>query len=265
MEIISITSASNSLLKRMRLIQSRSGREKEGSFLIEGLKLFDEAVKHGVDIEDVVITESLLDSGFAEGQFKDVLDKVVVVEDKLMSGLATTETPQGLVASARFKRWATADLFAGTAPLVVVADRVQDPGNLGTMMRTALAFGATGLILTKGSVDAFNPKVVRSAAGALFALPFAENQSIEDAVSLCRERGLSILALSADGTSVLNEIDLKKPSALLLGNEANGLDEAVERDADKMVAIPMAEKSESLNVAIANAVVLYEASRQRRR
>lgn len=248
----------------MRLIQSRSGREKEGSFLIEGFKLFDEAVKHGIEIEDVVITESLLDSGFADGEFRNVIDEVVVVEDKLMKSLATTETPQGLIASARLKQWNIDKLFAGPAPLVVIADRVQDPGNLGTMMRTALAFGATGLILTKGSVDAFNPKVVRSAAGALFALPIAENMAIESAMSLCRERGLSILALSADGTKQLHEIDLKKPSALLLGNEANGLEESVEQNADIVVSIPMTEKSESLNVAIANAVVLYEASTQRR-
>lgn len=265
MEIISITSSSNSLLKRMRLIQSRSGREKEGCFLIEGVKLFDEAVKHGVDIQDVVITESLLASGFAAGQYRDVLDKVIVVEDKLMSSLATTETPQGLIASAAFKRSQVDDLFVGTAPLVVVGDRVQDPGNLGTIMRTALAFGATGLILTKGSVDAFNPKVVRAAAGALFTLPFIENVSVQNAVKHCRERELSVLALSADGSTQLHEVDLKIPTALLLGNEANGLERTVEQDADVVVSIPMAEKSESLNVAIANAVVLYEASSQRRR
>lgn len=265
MEIISITSSSNSLLKRMRLIQSRSGREKEGCFLIEGVKLFDEAVKHGVDIQDVVITESLLASGFAAGQYRDVLDKVIVVEDKLMSGLATTETPQGLIATAGFKRSQFDDLFAGAAPLVVIGDRVQDPGNLGTIMRTALAFGASGLVLTKGSVDAFNPKVVRAAAGALFTLPFVENVSIEEAVKQCRERGLAILALSADGTKQLHDVDLKNPTALLLGNEANGLEQSVEQDADLVVSIPMAEKSESLNVAIANAVVLYEASSQRRK
>lgn len=132
-------------------------------------------------------------------------------------------------------------------------------------MRTALALGASGMMLSKGSVDAFNPKVVRSAAGALFSLPFIENLSIETCVSECRKRGLKILALSADGDSVLDEIDLTVPSALLLGNEANGLDTAVEKSADLIVSIQMKDESESLNVAIANAIVMYEASSQRRR
>lgn len=268
MEIIPVTSAANSLLKRIRLLHSASGRKKEGRFLIEGVKLFAEAVKHGIDCEDVVVSESHLDSREfdkqqSESALRSALSKIVVVEDKLFAQLATTETPQGIIAVAQLKAYKLENLFSGSTPLVVVADRVQDPGNLGTMMRTALALGATGMILTKGSVDAFNPKVVRSAAGALFALPFAENLSIHDCMTACRERGLSILALSADGNTLLADADLKKPIALLLGNEANGLEKEVEQEADMIVSIPMHQSSESLNVAITNAIVLYEASVQR--
>jgi len=250
------------------LLHNASGRKKEGRFLIEGMKLFDEAVKHNIGIEDVVVSESFLEREFdphnIDSAFNNVVSQVVVVEDRLFAQLATTETPQGLVAVAELKTSAYEDLFLGAAPLVVVADRVQDPGNLGTMMRTALALGATGMMLTKGSVDAFNPKVVRSAAGALFSLPFAENLSIESCIIDCRKRGLQVLALSADGDSPLAEVDLTKPSLLLLGNEANGLEKSVEKSADLMVSIPMSTDSESLNVAIANAIVLYEASSQRR-
>ncbi len=250
------------------MLHTASGRKKEKSFLIEGVKLFAEAVKHGVDFEDVVVSESYLDSREfdtqqSESTLRGALSKIVVVDDKLFAQLATTETPQGIIAVAPVKAYKLEHLFTGSAPLVVVADRVQDPGNLGTMLRTALALGATGMILTKGSVDAFNPKVVRSAAGALFALPFVENLPIEDCITSCRKRGLKILALSADGKHVLNETDLTKPTALLLGNEANGLEKEVEDSADIMVSIPMAGQSESLNVAIANAIVLYEASSQR--
>lgn len=269
MQITPITSAANSLLKRIRLLHSASGRKKEGRFLIEGMKLFDEAVKHNIAIEDVVVSESFLEREFdphnQNSAFNHAVSQVVVVEDKLFTPLATTETPQGLVAVAELRACKIDELFAGKAPLVVIADRIQDPGNLGTMMRTALALGASGMMLSKGSVDAFNPKVVRSAAGALFSLPFIENLSIETCVSECRKRGLKILALSADGDSVLDEIDLTVPSALLLGNEANGLDTAVEKSADLIVSIQMKDESESLNVAIANAIVMYEASSQRRR
>ncbi len=260
MEINSVSSASNSLLKRVRQLQSRSGREKDGAFLLEGEKLFDEAVKHGIDIEAVVVRESFLQSDFLQSR---QLSKVTVVDDKLFLDLATTEAPQGLVAIARIKRRPFDSIFQGATPLVVIADRVQDPGNLGTMMRTGLALGATGLILTKGSVDAFNPKVVRSAAGALFSLPFIESVVIEDAISECRKRELTVLAFSAGGKQQLKDIDFSKPSALLLGNEANGLDKTVEARADVIVSIPMSDASESLNVAIANAIILYEASRQR--
>lgn len=264
MEITPVTSSANSLLKRIRLLHSASGRQKEERFLIEGAKLFDEAVKHGVTMDDVVISQSFYERGFDRHDLDEVVSKVTVVDDKLFAGLATTETPQGLVAVAHLKPGKIDDIFGGTAPLVVIADRVQDPGNLGTMMRTALALGATGMILTKGSVDAFNPKVVRSAAGSLFALPFAEGLSIDEGIAMCRGRGLNILAFSAAGTIDLSEVDLKKPSALVLGNEANGLDERAEELADSVVSIPMADASESLNVAIANAIALYEASSQRR-
>jgi len=262
-EVVEITSSSNSLLKRIRLVQSRSGREKEGSFLIEGLKLFDEAVKCGIEIEDVVVEKGFWESGFIDDSVRASVSKLIVVDDKLFAPLATTESPQGLIAVAKLKRWTLGEVFSGVAPLVVVADRVQDPGNLGTMLRTSLAFGATGMLITKGSVDAFNPKVVRSAAGSLFALPFVENISIEDAVAECRGSGLKVLALSADGDMELSEVDFRKPSALLLGNEANGLDESVENSADHMVSIPMSNQSESLNVAIACAIAMYEASSQR--
>ncbi len=260
MEINSVSSATNSLLKRVRQLQSRSGREKAAAFLIEGEKLFDEAVKHAVEIEAVVVRESFLASDFLQSR---QLSKVTVVDDKLFLDLATTQTPQGLVAIARFKPWPLDAVFQGATPLVVIADRVQDPGNLGTMMRTGLALGATGMFFTKGSVDAFNPKVVRSAAGALFAIPFVENIVIEDAIRQCRIRGLTVLAFSADGKQRLSDIELSKPSALLLGNEANGLEQTIEATADLVVSIPMSKTSESLNVAVANAIILYEASRQR--
>lgn len=263
MEVNEITSSSNALVKRIRLVHSRSGREKEGAFLVEGVKLFDEAVKNKIAIEAVVISKTFMDSDFSPDAVAGSVSKIAVVDDKLFSQLATTETPQGLIAVARLKRWKLDEVFSGVAPLVVVADRVQDPGNLGTMMRTALAFGATGMLITEGSVDAFNPKVVRSSAGAMFALPFIEDISIEDAVAECRGNGLKVFALSADGDMKLGEVDFRKPSAVLLGNEANGLSEDVEDAADHVVSIPMDVKSESLNVAIACAITLYEASSQR--
>lgn len=266
MEILPVSSSSNSLLKRIRLLQTRSGRDKANCFLIEGIKVFDEAIKHGVKVTHVVVNREFLASGISDCKSAGELSTVTLVEDERIFGeLATTETPQGLIAIAERTPHEVADLFhkKDHAPLVVIADRVQDPGNLGTMFRTALAMGASGMILTKGSVDAYNPKVVRSASGALFALPFVEQLNIQEAIADCKKQGLAVLALSAGGSTLLKDANLKQPCALLLGNEANGLDKEAEDAAHHIISIPMEDKSESLNVAIASAIVLYEAMSQR--
>ncbi len=264
MEIISLVSSSNSLLKRIRSLHDRSGREKTGTFLLEGAKIYDEAISHGIHVQDVVVTAQFLDRDLPRLKNADALKRVNLVDDNIFSAPATTESPQGLIAVASCRAQQAPDLFEPAPPLVVIADRIQDPGNLGTMVRTSLALGASGLILTKGSVDAYNPKVVRSAAGALFALPILQDRSIQEALSLCRQHGLIISALSADGASVLNELNLTVPSAILFGNEASGLDVEVEKQTDYFVRIPMAQSSESLNVSIAHAIVMYEAMTQRK-
>ncbi len=262
MKINSISSASNSLLKKVRSLQQRSGREQHGLFLLEGPKLLVEAQSKGIIIQDVIVSSSYLNSGFSANE-NPHLGQITVVDDKIFRDLITTSTPCGIVSVGKISTHTFADCLKGKTTLIAVAESVQDPGNLGTMIRAALAFGATGLIATAGSVDAFNPKVVRSAMGALFKLPVIVGMRLEDVVKRLKEENIKVIALEPAVEKPFWQLDLNQPLAFLFGNEGNGLSNQAAELADELVTIPMAGETESLNVAVSSAVVLFECARQR--
>lgn len=262
MKINSISSASNSLLKKVRSLQQRSGREQHGLFLLEGPKLLVEAQSKGIIIEDVIVSSSYLNSGFSASENPDI-EQITVVDDKLFRDLTTTSTPCGIVSVGKIKTPQFSDCLKGQATLIAVAESVQDPGNLGTMIRAALAFGASGLIATAGSVDAFNPKVVRSAMGALFKLPVLVGMKMDDVVKRLKEENIRIIALEPAAQKPFWQLELNQGLAFVFGNEGNGLSGEAAELADEVVTIPMAGQTESLNVAVSSAVVLFECARQR--
>lgn len=262
MKINSIGSASNSLLKKVRSLQQRSGREQHGLFLLEGPKLLVEAQSKGIIIQDVIVSSSYLNSGFSASENPNI-EQITVVDDKLFRDLTTTSTPCGIVSTGKIHTPQFSDCLKGTATLIAVAESVQDPGNLGTMIRAALAFGASGLIATAGSVDAFNPKVVRSAMGALFKLPVIVGMKMDDVVKRLKEENIRIIALEPTAEKPFWQLDLNQGLAFVFGNEGNGLTGEVAELADEVVTIPMAGETESLNVAVSSAVVLFECARQR--
>jgi len=149
--------------------------------------------------------------------------------------------------------------------LVTVAYSISDPGNLGTIIRSSLAFGADAVFLTRGSVDPYNPKVVRAAAGALFALPVIEDVDAPDLLNEAKAAGVQVVSLAASGHKTLKEVDFKKASLILIGNEAHGIDQDLLEKSDLVASIPIAKRSESLNAAVAHSIALYEASDQRRK
>ncbi|HEY9733072.1 MAG TPA: RNA methyltransferase [Drouetiella sp.] len=262
MKINSISSASNSLLKKVRSLQQRSGREEHGLFLLEGPKLLAEAQAKGISIQDVIVSASYLNAGFSANDSANI-EQLTVVEDKLFRDLITTSTPCGIVSVGRIATHTFADCLQGTKTLIAVAESVQDPGNLGTMIRAALAFGATGLVATAGSVDAFNPKVVRSAMGALFKLPVIVGMKMDEVVKRLKEEKIKVVALEPAAEKPFWQLDLTDGLAFLFGNEGNGLSSQAAQLADEIVTIPMAGDTESLNVAVSSAVVLFECARQR--
>jgi len=261
--INSLTSAANTLLKKIRSLQERHARQKAGLFLIEGEKILLEALVRGIEIEAVVMETDYFQKGLSkvledalndEDLFSEGLN---LVPPALFKELITTTTSCGLVAVARPRTAALNEVLSASGRCLVVLEGVQDPGNLGSIMRSALAFGASALILSRGTVDPYNPKVVRAAMGALFDLPVVVDADLSEALPLMKEAGYTICSLNPEAGTSLTDAELPPRLALLLGNEGAGLSAAADALADLDLNIEIDPQIESLNVSIAAAIVLF--------
>jgi TrmH family RNA methyltransferase len=247
-------------VKYVRSLYRRRVRHRERHFVIEGLRLVEEALKAGVVPVLAFFTPDL--SGSQRGRellavVEDLPGECFVVTDKVMMALSDTVTPQGILAVVPFL-----ELPLPENPwLVLVVDRVRNPGNLGTILRSAEAAGASQVILTPATVDVYSPKVVRGAMGAHFYLPIATGVSWSEMAEALEDR--QTLLAEVRGDKAYYEVDWTKPSALIVGSEAEGASQEAERLATERIVIPMQGKAESLNVAVAVSVILFEAARQR--
>ncbi|MBS1993617.1 MAG: RNA methyltransferase [Cyanobacteria bacterium SZAS LIN-3] len=268
MRINSLTSAANSLLKKIRSLQERNARHKAGLFLIEGEKILLEALARGVEVEAVVLETDYFQKGISK-VLEDALaneetfpESINLAPPNLFKDLITTTTSCGLVAAARPRTTALETVLdrAGSTPgprRLVILEGVQDPGNLGSIMRSALAFDACGLILSRGTVDPYNPKVVRSAMGALFDLPVVVDADLSTALPAIKAAGFAVCSLNPEAAETLTDKNLPDKLALLLGNEGAGLTAEADALADFDLKIAINPQIESLNVSIAAAVVLF--------
>jgi TrmH family RNA methyltransferase len=246
-----------------RLSRRRSARSDEGAFVIDGPTLLAEALEAAVPVTDVVAAPAcpagLVDRAARAGAVvhharQDALDRVV-----------DTVTPQSVAAVARFSDRDPADVAAAGEPLTLVLVGVADPGNAGTLLRSAEAAGAGAALFCDGSVDPYGPKCVRSSAGSVFRLAIAREAESGAALAALVARGIRTVATLARGAPPYDTVDLRGPVALVLGNEAHGLPATVAEGAiDAAVSIPMAGRTESLNVAMAGTVLCFEVLRQRR-
>jgi len=274
-----ITSKDNPALKLARKLKSRKGRERVGAFLVEGHKLISEAKAAGYTVEFV-----FLNAGAQNHPVFSEYPGGLMLEEKLFFGLAGTVTPQPVIATVRHKdaddgllRDARDEgiefdeaLFHRHAPghegepaiRVLILDRIGDPGNVGTMVRSALAAGMSAVWCVKGTADVFSDKSIRASAGAVFHIPVREGLSVNDCLGYVLDLETKLIACSAGGEDLFGT-DLSGSLALVVGNEGAGVDEAFSEAADTVVGIPMNEAAESLNAATAAAIVMYEALRQR--
>jgi len=244
-----------------RLLSRRSARDAERAFVVEGIKVLAEAIDGGAIVESVYLASGT-SANLAERAY-DAGAGVYEFAPGVIERVSDTVTPQPVMAVVSFvdrPREALRD-----AGLLVVAVDIRDPGNAGTVLRSAEAAGAGGVIFCEGSVDAYNPKTVRASAGSLFHVPLALGGSPVDVLDDLGRWGFRRLATMAAGGSDYTETDLTRPVALVLGNEANGLSPQIDDRVDERVTIPMAGRTESLNVGMAAAVLCFEAARQRRR
>lgn len=256
-----VQSRQNAWIKELRAGFTRSAPTERGHIAIEGEHLLLEALASGVPLVAIFVrtgSEALLDRLPLPEQIE-----ILALPAEIFASAVDTEAPQGIAALAEPPQFVLEDIFpAGRTPLVVVSAGLQDPGNLGTLVRSAEAFRATGFVLLPGTVSLYNQKTLRASAGSAFRLPVVAAQPDELFEALARH-GVLTAAAVADGGSPAIEQDLTQPTALILGNEGNGIPEAILKKAKMRVTIPTPGPVESLNAAVAGSILLYETSRQR--
>lgn len=247
-------------VKAVRRLHRRASRERSRRFLAEGPQAVREAIAAGAVLELFATAAAVERHGALVEQAEAGGADVRFVSDDAMASLATTVTPQGLVAVCPFTDHGIDDVLAGGAGLVAVLVHVRDPGNAGTVIRSADAAGADGVVLTEESVDLYNPKCVRSAAGSMFHLPVVNAASLAPALAAFRTAGLQVLAADASGPLSLDDAGddrLAAPTAWLFGNEARGLPAEVADAADAVIRIPIHGRAESLNLSVSTALCMY--------
>ncbi|MDE3167868.1 MAG: RNA methyltransferase [Acidobacteriota bacterium] len=261
----SITSAANPLIKDVRRAVARGTLTAQGLCVAETFHLLEEALRSDCEVRTVLAAESV--RGAAEKHVRGLPGvHVAVLPDPLFQQISATETAQGVMALVKPPEWKLEQVFRG-CPLVVVLDGLQDPGNAGTIARAAEAFGASGMLFLKGSVSAWNPKVIRASAGSLFRVPFLHGVDVELARAALKQNRVEwfagVPANSRGAVMPLAQADLTRRCALVIGSEAHGVSEKL-RGAATDVSIPTTGV-ESLNAAVAAGILLYEARRQRMR
>jgi RNA methyltransferase, TrmH family len=259
-----ITSPHNKRVAAAARLKKRALREKDRRFLVEGVQAVAEAFSSGADVREVFATpesEERLDPVISLAQEAGV--PVHTVSPEVMAHLTSTVTPQGVMAVAGFVDVPLTTVVEASVGIIPVLVEVRDPGNAGTILRSADASGSDAVVFTRSSVDVYNPKTVRATAGSLFHVPVVRDVDVTDAIDRLRERGFAVLATTASGDEEVQDVDLSGPTAVLFGNEARGLSSEVLRLADRSVRVPIQGRAESLNLAAAATLILFEAARQR--
>ncbi len=254
-----ITSTANAKVKYVRSLHRRPVRHREKRFLVEGVRLTEEMMETGQEPVFVFYTGALAASprgGALIEATRASTNEVVEVSDPVMAAMAATRAPQGIIAVLPFPEVAPCE-----CPLILVLDRLRDPGNLGTILRSAEAASVGQVIIIKGTVDVFNPKVVRGAMGAHFRLPISYDRDWNEVGQ--ELEGRQVLLADPQGSLPYYEVDWAQPTVLIVGGEARGAGREAQQLASATVTVPMQGGAESLNVAVATSIILFEAARQR--
>jgi len=252
-----VTSRANARVKQLRAAFAGQARLSSGLIAIEGEHLLEEAVKSGQALKTVFVSERREVPEFVPRGVE-----VVRLANDVFQSCVETQTPQGIAALLVPPVSSVDEMLRGN-PLILIAVGLQDPGNLGTLVRSAEAFGATGVMTTPGTVSVWNQKAIRASAGSVFRVPVASADAA--GMEVLEQQGVRLLAALKDNAAAIDEAVLMGPIAFLIGNEGAGLSEDWVRMADERVTIPCPGWVESLNAAVAGSLLLYEASRQRRR
>ncbi len=260
-----ITSTSNIKVKRLvSLKKKKKLRDSEKVFLIEGPRMFREVPKSS--LLEIYATRS-----FMEKEEESVKEKAAssgimpeFLSDAVFEYVSDTKTPQGILCVVRQTEKSLGEVTGGDNPLLLVLDNIQDPGNLGTILRTAEGAGITGIIMSGDCADVYNPKTIRSTMGSIYRMPFVYVKELTEIIRRLQQEDFCFFAAHLEGSSSYDEVCYRGKSAFLIGNEGNGLKKEVAECADQYIKIPMCGQVESLNAAVAASVLMFEAARQRR-
>ncbi|MGH9775069.1 MAG: TrmH family RNA methyltransferase [Candidatus Acidiferrales bacterium] len=270
-----ISSPQNQWLKRFRTALSSPGAPLGGWIAVEGPRLVEEALETGLEISAILATDIGIQNLEQENQANPLTSfrgRLLRVSDRIFASVSGTESPQGLAALLRPRDWQFDDLVSGGVPLIVALAGVQDPGNVGTVIRSAEAFGATGVVALRGTAHPLSAKALRASAGSALRIPMLAGIAPPVALAQFRSVGLQICAAHSgaaiSGTtksSILahDTVDFRVPVVIIVGSEGAGIPPDISRTADQLVQIPISSSVESLNAATAASIILFEASRQR--
>lgn len=254
-----ITSSSNPRMKQIVQLNKKSKtRYEQRVFVVEGIKMCMETPRK--QIQAMYVSESFLMDEENQALIRDY--PYEVVSDSVFSQISDTKTPQGILCLVKMMEYTLEDLL-GQIPHLLILESIQDPGNLGTMMRTGEGAGITGVVMNKTTVDIFHPKTIRSTMGSLFRVPFYITENLAETIDTLKARGISLYAAHLDGKMSYDVPDYTTPCGFLVGNEGNGLSREIAAMADAYIRIPMEGKVESLNAAVASALLMYEVKRKR--
>lgn len=258
----------NALVKELRQAFAYAERTGSAECAIEGIRIVEEAIRSGLKFRAVFFRES------AENVAEKLLPQIgshvetLLVPDSIFDGAVPSETPQGIAALVKLREFSLDDILERlqVGPVMVIVG-LQDPGNLGTILRSAEAFGSAGVVLGEGTVSPFNSKVIRASAGSIFRLPVVLSKAdggVDSVITKLRSQSVRLIATSSHKGTPLDQARLTEPSAIFVGSEGSGLPRNLMAQVDELVAIPHAPQVESLNAGVAGSIVLYEAARQRR-
>lgn len=255
-----ITSSSNPQLKNIiQLNKKAKARREQGVFVVEGWKMYTEVPKE--QLQKVYISEHFLE------KHPEVLKEYPdceVVADKVFASVSDTQTPQGILCLVKQKERDIETVLKKEAPFLILLEDLQDPGNVGTILRTAEGAGVDGVIMTKNCVDIYNPKTIRSTMGSIYRVPFFITEDLDEILALLKEHQITTFAAHLKGKNDYDRENYRQGTAIMIGNEGNGLSDHLSEQADCLVKIPMCGQLESLNAAMAAGIFMYEAARQRR-
>lgn len=254
----------NPKIKNMALLQKKAKeRRQQGLFVIEGRKMLEEILRDAPDaLAELYVTQDYISFPEHRAALADV--RYEIVTENVMKSMAETIEPQGVLAAVRMPRYDKTQLLKRENAVWLALEDLRDPGNLGTILRTSEAAGVAGVILSRNSVDIYNPKVIRSTMGAVFRVPHFYAEDFLSELEDLKKGGACLYAAHLEGTKAYDELSYAGKTVLLIGNEANGLSREAAEKADCLVKIPMEGKTESLNAAVAAALLMYEAYRRRR-